>query len=109
MSAREETIERLREQAEEEALTIEDAEIVDPETPEEPKRAAIREYIVFEHQQPGIWREVGRVNAGTAGSAIKSIDEAIKQGIEYAACPSRNWSVGSPEVETTTSIKIKFQ
>lgn len=107
MSTREETIERLREQAAAEVEPEPEPEL--PLEEDEPKRSTIREYVVFILIGDNTWREEARVNAGSAGSAISTLGEKLNIDAQYAACPSRNWSVGSPDVKTTTSIKIKFQ
>lgn len=108
MNAREETIDRLREQAEAEAT--EEPELpLEEEEEASVKPQAVREYIVFSLAAGNAWKEEARVSTGSAESAIKTLGEKLKNDAQYAACPSRNWSVGSPEVATTTKIKIKFQ
>lgn len=115
MSAREETIERLREQAAaesevQEGLPVEDDEPVEPEIDEEEKRPTTREYIVFMKVGPDTWKETLRTTAGTAASAIRTLgQDKLSEDGEYAACPSRNWSAGTPKIETTTSISISFK
>lgn len=111
MSTREETIERLREQAateQEEELPLD--ETVEEDDPVEgSKRSATREYIVFVKTGSETWKERARVEASSAANAVSSLGELLEANGEYAACPSRNWSVGSPEIETITSVKIKFK
>ena len=104
--AAEETIARLKEQAEEEAVTDEPA-LEEDETPEEeaPKKHGdgSREYVILQ-----TWTEAGRVVAATSKAAIESLPEgAVKNGAKYVAVPVRNWNEHEIVVETKTLVTIK--
>lgn len=103
MNATQETIDRLKERAAQEAEGEEDVTpAVDSPDPEKPKRESIREYVILTG-----WTEIARVVAGTPDAAILSLGENLKDGTKYAATPSRNWHEKTPETETTVSIKLK--
>lgn len=105
MNATQETIDRLREKAAQEA-EAEDEEDLTPagDSPdlEKPKRESIREYVILTS-----WTEIARVVAGSPEAAILSLGENLREGTTYGATPSRNWHEKTPEIETTTSIKLK--
>lgn len=110
MNAREETIERLREQAAAES-TEEELPLEEPADEEETKVPITREYIVFIRVKGGseTWRELARIVAGSRESALKTLGNKLSADEEYAVCPSRNWSVGNPKIDTTVSVTIDFK
>lgn len=109
MSEREATIERLREKAKDEAVLPEDPgveakleeEVEEPEAEEEAKKSSTREYVILT-----AWKEVGRIEAGSAESALRTLGKS--EG-EFAVVPARNWSPFTVKTETTTVTHISPQ
>ncbi len=105
-STAEETIARLKEQAEAEA-TDDEQEVeaeeteADEETPPK-KHSDTREYVVLT-----TWAEAGRFTASTSKAAVEALGEGIKSGHKYVAVPVRNWNEHEAEIKQVTTISIK--
>lgn len=101
--AAEETIARLKEQAEEEAATDEPVALEEEEEAPKKHGDGSREYVILQ-----TWTEAGRVVAATSKAAIESLPEgAVKNGAKYVAVPVRNWNEHEIVVETKTLVTIK--
>lgn len=122
MSQAEETLERLRKQAEEtdgeqEVLVEEEAETAeevgadaqDAEAEGASKKSSTRDYVVLMNAGGGQYKVLGdAVHAGSGEAAILSLGEKVLQGgSEYVAVPKRNWTTATPRVETTTVITLE--
>lgn len=121
MSQAEETLERLRKQAEgedgeQEGLveeTGEEAEEVDTGAEDEEtaptKKSSTRDYVVLMNTGGGQYKVLGEeVTASSGEAAILSLGEkALQNGSEYVAVPKRNWTTAIPRVETTTVITLE--
>lgn len=68
-----------------------------------------REYHVFQEGNTNQWIHVGSHVATNADGAIKALGESLKEGARYAACPSRNWTVGKPKVKVETTVTLEFE
>lgn len=71
------------------------------------KGSETREYLVFQEGNSGNWAEFGHAVAANADAAIKSVSP--KEGVRYAACPARNWSVAKPSVKVETTTTLVFE
>lgn len=121
MSQAEETLERLRKQAEEEdgeqeALVEEgeeEAEEVGEGAEDEEatpaKKSSTRDYVVLMNVGGGQYKLLDdAVHAASGEAAILSLGEkALQGGSEYVAIPKRNWTTATPRVETTTIITLE--
>lgn len=125
MSQAEETLERLRKQAEgedveedgEEEAPVEEGEEEAEGVGAEPqdgeaeaaKKSSTRDYVVLMNVGGGQYKLLGdAVNAGSGEAAILSLGEKTLQGgSEYVAIPKRNWTTATPRVETTTIITLE--
>ena len=119
MARGEETIERLKKQAEEEEL---DPDLLEPkdvfglddevlgEDDQEPKQknSAPREYVVLLKGSGNNWGEVARTEARSAGDAIRSLGQRLQSGSQYTAVPARNWHPVTIEVEQPPPI-LRFK
>lgn len=104
-SAADETIARLKEQAEQEVLEDALDEVLDPVEEEAPKKHgdSMREYVILQG-----WTEVGRVVAQSSKAALNQLPEtSLKNGNKYVVVPVRNWNEHEIAVETKTTISIK--
>lgn len=124
MSAKEETIERLKEKVEEEKdgtdedllqdlddEPVEEAPVAEAEVEDEPEqRSSTREYVIL-CQRTGekFWAIIDRKEASTPEAAIRSLGEdGLEDKAVYAAVPARNWNQLPPvSKETTTTISFK--
>ena len=90
MSEREATIERLREkvagadETEQEEVDLDESLVIEKTEEKETKRSSTREYVVL-----GTWKEIARIEAGSAEAALKVLG---KGDGEYAVVPARNWT-----------------
>lgn len=88
----------------EEEVEVEEVTEVEPEEEEAPEaKSSTREYIVFAYKDKA-WSEVLRAMSSTAEGAIRTIgQEAIEDGVVYAAVPARNWNEMPPAKKTVTT------
>lgn len=105
----EETVERLKQKVEEEQqleVEAEEEEVEEEEPAETEKKDLTREYIVFQQGAGKVWTELTRAFTTNADDAIESLGDALKTGQGYAAVPVRYWTQVTPEIETTTTVKL---
>ncbi len=71
------------------------------------KRSDTREYLIFQEGNSGNWAEFGKSIGSNADQAIKAMDP--KEGVRYAAVPSRNWSVAKAKIKIETTTTLEFE
>ena len=87
-----------------EAISV--SETPEPEDGKE-KRSDTREYMIFQEGNSGNWAEFGKTVASNADAAIKSANP--KEGVRYAAVPTRNWSVAKAKIKVETTTSLEFE
>jgi hypothetical protein len=93
-------MERLREKA------ADEKKVEEPEQETAEARSSIREYVVLSNTGAQTWKEVARVNAGSADTAIRTLGQKLSNDSEYLAVPTRNWNPVLVKVETTTAFRL---
>lgn len=76
---------------------------------EDEKKDSSRDYVILETVDGDLWKKVTTVRASSVESALRSLGAALESKKKYVAVPARNWKPVTPNVETKTTIALRFE
>lgn len=76
---------------------------------EDEKKDSSRDYVILESVDGELWKKVTTVHAASVESALRSLGAALDSKKKYVAVPVRNWKPVAPNVETKTTIALRFE
>ncbi len=76
--------------------------------PKDKTGSSSREYVILFQRSDKVWEELDRVTATDVEGALNSLGSKLDPNKKYVAVAERYWRPASPEVETVTTVTLKF-